>query len=292
MKKRAGFAAIIGRPNVGKSTLLNRLVGEKIAGVSPKPQTTRRTVRGILTVPEGQIIFVDTPGFHSPQDMLGKWMAREIQKALEGIDLVYWLVLPEDNAYEEKILDTLRPLPIPVFLLINQIDRFPKPRILSSIEKYHRQFAFKEVIPISAKTGEQTDLLVQKTLECLPEGGALFPEDQISDQNERDLAGEIIREKLFRFTGEEIPYATAVMVDEFRERADGLIELSATVVVERDSQKAMVIGKHGQKMKEIGTAARRDIERLLGHKVFLRLWVKTLPHWKKDRSALKTLGYD
>lgn len=292
MNKKTGYVAIIGRPNVGKSTLLNRLVGEKIAGVSPKPQTTRGTVRGILTVPEGQMVFVDTPGFHSPKDLLGKWMVREIQKALDGIDLVYWIVLPEDNVYEEKILDTLRQLTTPIFLLINQIDRFPKPHILPIIEKYHQLFAFREVIPISAKTGEQTDLLVRKTLECLPEGEPLFPEDQISDQNERDLAGEIIREKLFHCTGEEIPYATAVMIDDFHEREDGLIELSATVVVERDSQKAIVIGKGGQKMKEIGTAARKDIERLLGKKVFLQIWVKTLPHWKKDQSALKKLGYD
>jgi GTP-binding protein Era len=292
MKKKAGYAAIIGKPNVGKSTLLNRLVGEKLAGVSPKPQTTRDSIRGILNRKEGQMVLVDTPGIHHPKDLLGGWMAREVEKSLVGIDLLYWMVLPDGEEYEEKILGMIGDLKIPVFLLINQIDRFPKPAILPVIERYHKAYAFKEIIPISAKTGEQTELLIARSFECLPEGEPFFPEDQLSDQNERFLAREIIREKLFRFTGEEIPYATAVMIDEFREREDGLAEIVATVVVEKDSQKAIVIGKGGQKMKEIGTAARHDIERLTGRKVFLKIWVKTVPHWKRDRAAMRDLGYE
>ncbi len=291
-KRKSGFVAIIGRPNVGKSTLLNRLVGEKLAGVSPKPQTTREVIRGILTRPQGQMIFLDTPGLHEPRDLLGNWMVQEVQKSLEGADLVYWMVLPEKtHPDEKKILEILRSVSIPVFLLVNQIDRFPKPQILPVLDQYHKAFSFRELIPISARTGEQVELLVEKTFEHLPEGEPLFPEDQISDQNERFLAGEIIREKLYHFTGEEIPYATAFMIESFKEREDGLVDIHAVIVVEKDSQKAIVIGKGGEKAKQIGQAARLDLERFLGKKVFLKLWVKTLPHWKRDKAALRELGY-
>ena len=291
-KRKSGFVAIIGRPNVGKSTLLNRLVGEKLAGVSPKPQTTREVIRGILTRPQGQMIFLDTPGLHEPRDLLGNWMVQEVQKSLEGADLVYWMVLPEKtHPDEKKILEILRSVSIPVFLLVNQIDRFPKPQILPVLDQYHKAFSFRELIPISARTGEQVELLVEKTFEHLPEGEPLFPEDQISDQNERFLAGEIIREKLYHFTGEEIPYATALMIESFKEREDGLVDIHAVIVVEKDSQKAIVIGKGGEKAKQIGQAARLDLERFLGKKVFLKLWVKTLPHWKRDKAALRELGY-
>ncbi len=293
MSKKSGYVAIIGRPNVGKSTLLNRLVGEKIAGVSPKPQTTRGPIRGILTREEGQIIFVDTPGLHEPKDSLGNWMFHEVEKVLSGVDLVEWLVLPEaEHPYEAKILEILQALNLPVILVVNQVDRFPKPEILPVLERFGKAYPFKELIPISAKTGEQMDLLLKKTFEYLPEGEPLFEEDQISDQNEKYLVEEIIREKMFHFTGEEIPYATAVAVEEFKERNDQLIDIKATVFVEKDSQKAIVIGKKGEKMKQIGQSARIDIERLLGRKVFLQLWVKTLQNWKKDKDALRKLGYE
>lgn len=290
--KKSGFAAIIGRPNVGKSTLLNRLVGEKLAGVSPKPQTTRNSVRGILSRPQGQIVFVDTPGLHEPRDLLGKWMIQEIQKSLEGVDLFYWMVLPGAiHPEDEKILEFIKPLNLPVFLLVNQIDRFPKPEILPVLDHYQKVLDFREMIPISAKEGDQVELLIQKTFDNLPEGEPLFPEDQISDQNERFLVAEILREKLFHFTGEEIPYATAVMIETFKERNEKLIDITATIVVEKDSQKAIVIGKKGQKLKEIGQAARLHMEKFLGKKVFLQVWVKTLPHWKRDQNALRQLGY-
>jgi GTP-binding protein Era len=290
--KKAGYVAIIGRPNVGKSTLLNCIVGEKLAGVSPKPQTTRDSIRGILSCPTGQIVFVDTPGIHNPKDLLGKWMAREVEKSLEGIDLLYWMVLPEDREDELQILEMIKSFTLPVFLLINQVDRYPKPHILPVIDRYHKAFAFKEIIPISAKTGEQVEVLLDKTFEYLPEGKPIFPEDQISDQNERFLVREIIREKLFHFTEQEIPYSTAVVIDEFKEREDGIVDIVATVVVEKDSQKAIVIGKGGQKMKQIGTAARLDIEKLVGQKVFLKVWVKTVHNWKSDKAALRGLGYE
>ena len=290
--KKSGFIAIIGRPNVGKSTLLNRLVGEKLAGVSPKPQTTRDVIRGILTRDEGQVVFLDTPGVHEPHDLLGQWMIREVEKSIAGADLVYWMVLPEKiHPFEKKILEILRPVSIPVFLLVNQIDRFPKPQVLPVLAEYAAAFSFRELIPISAKAGDQLDLLIQKTFEHLPEGPLLFPEDQISDQNERFIAAEIIREKLFHFTGEEIPYAATVVIESFKERNETLIDIQATVVVEKESQKAIVIGKGGEKTKQIGQAARLDLERFLGKKVFLQLWVKTLPHWKRDQNALRQLGY-
>ena len=298
-----GYVAIIGRPNVGKSTLLNHLIGEKLAGVSDKPQTTRHCIRGILTLPElkkgkqnksgGQIVFLDTPGFHKPHDLLGNWMIQEAQKFVEEADLVVWMVLPGNILPEDqKILELIKTVKVPVLLAINQIDRFPKPHILPVIEHYHKLFAFREVIPISARQGENIELLVEKILENLPEGEPLFPEDQISDQNERFVVREIIAEKLYHYTGEEIPYSTSVVVEEFKDRNEQLTDIEATIFVERDSQKKIVIGQQGQKIKQIGQAARIDIERFIGKKVFLQLWVKTLDSWKKNENSLRRLGYE
>lgn len=289
---KSGYVAIIGRPNVGKSTLLNYLIGEKIAGVSAKPQTTRGTIHGILTRDAGQIMFLDTPGFHKPQDRLGDWMVHEVENALEHADLVLWLVLPgEVKAIEEKILNLVKARKTPVILVVNQVDRFPKEQILPLLDYYQKAHAFAEMIPISAKTGIQVDILLEKTFEHLPEGEKLFPEDQLSDQTERFLAAELIREKLYHLTHEEIPYGTAVVIEEFQERENGLIEIHAAFVVEKDSQKAIVIGKQGQMIKEIGSAARVDLENFLGRKVFLKLWVKTLNHWKRDAKSLRQLGF-
>ena len=292
-KTSFGYVAIIGRPNVGKSTLLNRLVGEKLAGVSPKPQTTRNAVRGILTRKEGQILFLDTPGLHDPRDPLGKWMVQEAQKSLEGADLIYWMVLPEKlHSGDEKILELVHGLTIPAFLLVNQIDRFPKPHILPVLQHYEKAHSFRELIPISAREGDQVELLIQKTFEYLPAGEPHFPEDQISDQNERFIVTEIIREKIFRLTGEEIPYATTVVIEDFKERNEKMVDIQATVIVEKDSQKAIVIGKDGAKMKQIGQSARLDIEKFLRKKVFLQLWVKTMPNWKRDEPSLRKLGFE
>ncbi len=293
MGKHSGFVAIIGRPNVGKSTLLNYMVGEKLAGVSNKPQTTRNPVRGILTRPQGQIVFVDTPGLHDPRDPLGSWMVKEVDKALDGVDLVYWMVLPvPPHPYEEKILEKVKSFKIPVFLLINQVDRYPKPDILPVLEYYDQAHKFTELIPISAKLGDQVGLLEQKTFDNLPEQDPFFPEDQISDQNERFIVTEIIREKLFRFTEQEVPYSTAVTVDAFKEKSERLLHIQATIVVEKDSQKAIVIGKRGDMLKRIGTAAREDLEQTLGRKIFLEIWVKVINDWKKNRGSLKDLGYE
>jgi len=292
MKKKAGFVGIIGRPNVGKSTLLNFIVGEKLAAVSPKPQTTRGVVRGIVTQKEGQIVFLDTPGHYKPQDRLGEWMMTEIRKTIESADLLYWLVKPElPGIEEEKILELLRAANLPVILTINQIDKVQKPDVLPVIAQYQTLYAFKDIIPVSAKTGEQIPLLIQKSFEYLPEGEAYFPEDQISDQQEKFFVQEIIREKIFKHTQQEIPYATTIVVEKYQERKDKLVEISATIMVDKTSQKAIVIGKNGAMLKLIGTDARKDIERFVGQKVYLQLWVKVMEDWKRNDQLLKKLGY-
>lgn len=290
--RRSGFVAIVGCPNVGKSTLLNHLVGEKLAGVSPKPQTTRNVIRGILTRPEGQIVFLDTPGFHKPHDRLGKWMLKEVQKSLQDADLVYFMVLPAPPQLEDKrILDLIKSSKLPAILLINKVDQYSKPDILPILTYYKDLYPFREMIPISAKLGDQTEILISKTLENLPEGDYLFPEDQISDQGERLFVSEMIREKIFECTGQEVPYASAIVIENFKPRENGLIDIGATIMVERDSQKAIMIGSKGDMLKQIGSAARVDIEKFLSAKVFLQLWVKVLPHWKDDINKLRHLGY-
>ncbi|HOW87898.1 MAG TPA: GTPase Era [Candidatus Omnitrophota bacterium] len=293
---KVGYVAIIGRPNVGKSTLLNYLVGEKIAGTSAKPQTTRDVIRGILTVPDGQayespyrgqIIFLDTPGVHQPKDALGKGMVRDVHESLSNADLVFWMAYPKAMGdAEREILKWVKDLSIPVFLLINQIDHFPKDDILVALDSFQKAYAFKEFIPISAKTGENVKVLVQQALAYLPQGEFIYPEDQISDQNIRFHAQEMIREKLYHFLGEELPYDGAVRIDEFKEEAK-ITRIRATIVIERESQKAIVIGKGGEKIKQIGTAARLDLEKFLGRKVFLELWCKVIPGWKTNAAFLR-----
>ncbi|MDD5216831.1 MAG: GTPase Era [Candidatus Omnitrophica bacterium] len=293
MSTRCGFVAIVGRPNVGKSTLLNRLIGEKLAGVSPKPQTTRGVIRGILTRPEGQIIFLDTPGHHRPADALGQHMLHGIEQSLASVDLLYFMTLPFcPGEAEKKLLDLIRPRSIPVFLLINQVDKYPKPQILPALEEYQKLFPFREMIPVSAKHGDQVDIVVQKTFENLPEGDKVFPDDQISDQQERLFVEEMIREKIFRCTSQEVPYDANVVIESFKERSETLVAIEATIVVEKDSQKAIMIGEGGSKLKEIGQKARQEIEKFLGRKVFLKLWVKTFPDWKNQESFLRRMGFD
>lgn len=289
---RSGFVSIVGRPNVGKSTLLNHLVGEKLAGVSRKPQTTRHVIRGIVSRPLGQAVFLDTPGFHDPHDRLGEWMMGEIGKALEGSDLVYWVVFPEPpDALDQELAGKFQKGTVPLFLLINQVDRVVKSKRPPLVEAWRKLHPFREILPISAVHGENLSVLIEKTFRALPEHPAYFDEALFTDQNERTIAGEIIREKVFRFTGEEVPYSSAVEIEEFKEKSAGLVVIKASVIVEKDSQKAILIGKSGAKVKQIGQAAREELERLLGRKVFLELWVKTLKNWKKDPEALKQLGY-
>lgn len=303
---RSGFVSIVGKPNVGKSTLLNRLVGEHLAGVSRKPQTTRGIVRGILSTAEGQAVFLDTPGFHDARDRLGEWMLGQIRQAIASSDLIYWMVFPslpreDDLRFGQELAKSKSPL----LLLINQVDRIEKPKLLPVIDAYRKLGPFREVIPVSALHGDNVPILVRKTFELLPKNPPYFSEDLLTDQSEREIVKEMIREKIFRFTGEEIPYSSAVEIEDYKERLSKggsclpagtartapPVVIKATIVVEKDSQKAILIGKGGAKIKQIGEAARKEIESFLSKKVFLELWVKTLRYWKRDPEALRRLGF-
>jgi GTPase len=288
---RSGFVSIVGRPNSGKSTLLNRLVGEKVSIVTDKPQTTRHTVRGIVTRPEGQIIVLDTPGIHKPIHRMNERMMKSVRDALTDVDLIL-LIVDASAAFgrgDEFTLALLKPVEKKKILLMNKIDRIEKRKLLPIIERYSRLDNFEEIIPISALTGDNVELLVGQIFKRLPEGPPFYPDDQISDQPERAIVAEMIREKVIQLTEEEIPYSTAVVIDRFEEGED-IHRIYASIFVERDSQKAIVIGKSGQKLKEIGIDARRDLESFLGRKVFLELHVKVKKGWRDDEGTLRVLG--
>jgi GTP-binding protein Era len=298
MKFRAGFVSIIGRPNAGKSTLLNALVGEKIAIVSRKPQTTRNRIQGIVNVkaakgiPAGQIVFVDTPGVHKPDSNLNRKMMHEVQEALEGRDLVLFLldVTHKLDANDRFALQMLERAGGPAFLVLTKIDLIEKTKLLPLIAEYSQLHAFKEVIPISSLKKDGLQQLLEKVVRALPEGQPYFPPDQMTDQPERFIAAELIREKILRETGEELPYATTVVVERFEEGTK-LTRISATIYCEREGQKRILIGKGGSMLKKIGTAARLDIERLLGMKVFLELFVKVEPGWRESRGFVDQLDW-
>jgi GTPase len=289
---KSGFVSIIGRPNSGKSTLLNRLVGEKVSIVTDKPQTTRRVVRGIVTRPEGQITFLDTPGVHKPAFRMNEMMMKFVRDALGGVDLILLLVdcTAPFGRGDDFTLDLLKPLPTRKFLLLNKIDRIEKKNLLPIIDHYSKRGTFAEIIPISAKTGEQVEPLIAAIFEVLGEGPMFYPADQISDQHERVIAAEVIREKLIGLTEEEMPYSTAVIVERFEEN-ETLLRIFAGILVERDSQKSIVIGKGGRKLREIGTEARKELEAFFGRKVFLDLHVKTRKGWRDDEGTLRSLGF-
>jgi GTPase len=288
---KSGFVSIIGRPNSGKSTLLNRVVGEKISIVTDKPQTTRHVVRGIVTRPEGQIVFLDTPGIHKPVHRMNERMMKSVRDALTDVDLVL-LIIDASSSFgrgDEFALELLKPVATKKFLLLNKIDRIQKRDLLPLMERYSKLGSFEEIIPLSALTGDNVETLVQQILGRLAEGPLFYPEDQISDQQERSITAEIIREKLILLTEEELPYSTAVVIDLFEEGED-LHRVYATIFVERESQKPIVIGKGGQKLKEVGTAARKDLESFFGRKIFLELHVKVKKDWRDDSETLRTLG--
>jgi len=290
--KKSGYITIVGRPNVGKSTLLNYLVGQKLAGTSAKPQTTRDVIRGILTEPRGQIVFIDTPGVHRPHDLLGERMVKGAEGSLKGADVIFFMIVPHFAEEEEhRILNWIKQQKAPAFLVINQVDRFPRDKILPVIESYQLLHTFQEYIPISAKQGIQIPLLLEKAFDNLPVGEPFFPEDQLSDQSERFHVQEMIREKVFRRLGQEVPYSTAVRMDSFKEDVGKKIEIQAAIVVERDSQKKIVIGAGGEKIKQIGIDARVDIEKFLGRKVILKLWVRVRENWKDNPGLLKEYGH-
>jgi len=298
MPFQSGFVAIIGRPNVGKSTLLNAILGEKIAIVSKKPQTTRNKIRGIKNMENAQIIFLDTPGIHTAKGYLNKFMVKEALSALEDVDCIIYMVEAAREVIEEElfIIENFKKVAPdgqpPVILCINKTDMAEKNKLLPLIDQYSRLYAFKEIIPLSAAKGEGVDELLKLIIQLLPEGPKYFPEDILTDLPERFVAAEIVREKVFEFTKQEIPYSTAVVVDRFKENPQKkLVSISATINVERDSQKGIIIGKKGSMLKQIGTSARIDIERLLGTKVFLELFVKVQKDWTKDKKMLKEFGY-
>jgi GTP-binding protein Era len=288
---KSGFVSIIGRPNSGKSTLLNRLVGEKVSIVTDKPQTTRHVVRGIVTRPEGQITFLDTPGIHKPIHRMNERMMKAVRDSIADVDLVL-LIVDASASFgrgEEFTLELLKPVSTKKFLLLNKIDRIQKKVLLPIMDRYSKAVDFQEIIPISALRGENVESLISEIFKHLPEGPMFYPADQISDQQERTIAGEMIREKLILLTEEEMPYSTAVAVEQFEE-GEKLHRILATVYVERESQKAIVIGRGGQKLKEIGTEARKELESFFGRKIFLELHVKVKKGWRDDEEMLKSLG--
>ena len=298
MPFRSGFVSIIGRPNAGKSTLLNKLVGEKLAIVTPKPQTTRNRILGIVNVPArkgrpaGQIVLIDTPGVHKPDSSLNKKMMREVHEALEGRDAILLIVDAAEKfgAGDRFTLQLVKKAGGTVFLLLNKIDRLEKTRLLPMIAEYSQLHDFREVIPISALTGDGLELLLDRVMAALPEGPRYFPKDQITDQPERFLAAEIVREKMLFETAQEVPYASTVVVERWEE-SPRLTSIAATIYCEREGQKKIIIGRGGEMLKKIGTAARREIEHILGTKVFLELFVKVRPGWRESREFVEELDW-
>lgn len=292
-KFKSGFVSIIGRPNVGKSTLLNHILGEKLAIISPKPQTTRNRILGIKNLPAGQIIFLDTPGIHQSGLKLNQAMVKTALATYNEVDVICFLIEAHQPYHEENdfVLKTLEKVSKPIFLIINKIDLVRKEDLLPIMEKYSSRRPFAQIIPISALLGDGVDILLKELWEILPEGPKYFPDDMVTDLPERFLVAELIREKVFQLTREEIPYATAVVVEEFQEKEEkNLIVIKATIQVERESQKGIIIGEKGRMLKEIGQRAREEIEALLGAKVFLELWVKVEKNWREDPRALRRLG--
>jgi GTPase len=291
-----GTVAIIGRPNVGKSTLLNRLLEQKIAIVSDKPQTTRTRILGVLHAPGAQIALLDTPGLHKPQHLLNRRMVRTTVDVLEEADILYVLMDttsspgPGDLLVLDHVKGAIRKRPRPVILVLNKVDLVNKLKLLPVMETYARLFAWTDVVPVSAETGDNVDRLLSVTVTHLPEGDGAYDAETVTDQSMRTLAAEMIREKILLQTYEEVPYSVAVEIDEFIEEGK-LARISATVLVERESHKAIVIGKHGERLKQVGTDARRDMEQIFGMKVFLQLWVKVREAWREDEHALTELGY-
>ncbi len=291
---RSGFVAVIGRPNVGKSTLMNRYVGQKVAIVSPKPQTTRRRILGIRTDERAQIIFVDTPGIHEPLHKLGEFMVETATRSIPDADVILFLVDVSVPPQEEDrlIADLLRGhARAPVLLVLNKMDLLPPDKIKPHTEAYFELVDHADWMMISATEGDNTDKLLDMIVQYLPEGPQYYPADQITDQTERAIAAELIREAVLHHTYEEIPHAVEVAIEEWKERRPDLTYIEANIYVEKESQKGIVIGAKGAMLKRIGRRARQELERLLGHQVYLDLWVKVRPKWRKDENALRWFGY-
>ena len=292
MAFKSGFVSIIGKPNAGKSTLLNALLGEKIAIVSEKPQTTRNAIRGVKNLPGAQIVFVDTPGIHKATGLLNEFMVAEALSMLRDVDVILYIAeaLGAATAEDRFIIDGFKRVKAPVVLALNKVDMVAKPALLPVIEGYAASFSFKEIIPISALKHDGLDPLLKALVGLMPEGPMYFPSDEITDQPVRIIAAEMVREKVFRFTSKEVPYSVAVVVEGFKE-GKKLVSIRAVINVEKNSQKGIIIGKKGAMLKRIGSAARVEIEKLLGSKVYLELFVRVRKDWTKDSKTLKEFGY-
>lgn len=290
---KSGFVAIVGRPNVGKSTLLNRIVEQKIAIMSDKAQTTRNKIQGVYTTPDTQIVFIDTPGIHKPKHRLGDFMVETAYSALREVDVILFMISADQKRGkgDDFIIERLKKSDVPVFLIVNKIDKVHPDALLATIQDYTSQMEFAEVVPISATEGNNFETLMDVLVEHMPEGPQYFPDDQITDHPEYFIVSELIREKVLLLTRDEVPHSVAVVVDSMKRNENDKIHVQATIIVERDSQKGIIIGKGGKMLKIIGTKARQDIERLLGDKVYLELWVKVQKDWRDKQTYLKDYGY-
>lgn len=290
---KSGFIALVGRPNVGKSTLLNQMIGEKIAIMSPKAQTTRNKIQGIYTTTQGQIVFLDTPGIHKPQNSLGDYMVKTAMSAIRESDMVWFLVDAETprGRGDDFIINRLKETKTPVYLIINKIDLVKPEELLVMISDYQSQMEFTEIFPISARNGDGVQSLLDFAMPKMEAGPQYYPADQITDHPERFIMAELIREKVLQLTRQEVPHSVAVVIDKIERKDEKHLHIQATIIVERPTQKNIVIGKQGAMIKEIGIRARRDIERLLGDKVFLETWVKVEERWRDKPQALQTYGY-
>jgi GTP-binding protein Era len=291
-KHKSGFVAIVGRPNAGKSTLINRLVGQKVAIVTSKPQTTRNRIQGFVTRPEGQVVFIDTPGLHSPDSALGRQMMHEVAAALEGIDVLLLMVDASRTPphADDFLLDRAKRFTGKTILALNKVDGLAKEKLLPLIEVYNKAFQFTAIVPISALKGNGCEELVGEIFRLLSEGEPYFPEDQVTDQPERFLAAEIVREKAIQAMYHELPYALAVKVDKY-EDLPKLLRIEATMNVERDSQKKILIGRKGEMLKKIGTQARKELEELVDKKIYLGLFVKVVPNWRENPNSVRELDW-
>ncbi|MCI6997279.1 MAG: GTPase Era [Eubacterium sp.] len=292
---KSGFVAIIGRPNVGKSTLMNHLIGQKIAITSKKPQTTRNRIQTVYTCEDGQIVFLDTPGIHKAKNKLGQYMVNVAEQTLRDVDVVMWLVEPTTfiGAGEKHIAERLEKTSLPVILVINKVDTVKKEEILQVIDTYRKLYDFAEIIPVSALRGQNTDDIIQSLFKYMTYGPMFYDEDTVTDQPQRQIVAEVIREKALHALDEEIPHGIAVTIEKMRERkGQKIIDIEATIICERDSHKGIIIGKQGAMLKKIGSNARYEIEKMLEEKVNLRIWVKVRKDWRDSDTLMKNFGYD